>query len=68
MKKHLTSTLLVLFTFLFTSALYAQTVTDDPQEQAALEALLKDAELSWDDIYFWKNLVVSGKKWAHISA
>ena len=65
MKKYLISTLPVLFVFLFASTLFAQIVTDDPQEQAALEALLKDAELSWDDIDFTENIMTNGEKNGH---
>ena len=61
MKKYILLPLSILFIILFSATLYAKTVTDDPQEQAALEALLKDAELDWDDIKIIKDVVIDGR-------
>ncbi|WP_198265453.1 hypothetical protein [sulfur-oxidizing endosymbiont of Gigantopelta aegis] len=41
---------------------FAKIVTDDPIEQAAIEALLKDAKLGWNEIKLTKNLIVEGRR------
>ncbi len=56
---------LLLLSLICSINLQAQIVTEDSQEQAAIEALLKNAELDWEDIYFLDKVITSGSKDGH---
>ena len=47
---------------LLPTQLIAKIVTENVNEQAAIEAVLKDAGLEWEDITFSQNIIISDKK------